>query len=214
MYAVRSANSILTRMGRSFATRRAQYFSRGRRVNIFQHDASYPGNIAVFFSRIYILVLLACLLPAQVHADKESAILTLRAVNLLLLSGGTCSISYDSSDPKYDIAYQGLWYYRPEMSHTNYVLPQLDDREFNRLPLTERRKIADKLLSSLFFGYPAPALDRMLNSGTFLCTIRQRLFSMRNNMNAVEAEIRDEEKYYRGDNSWRPYEAFDILARF
>ena len=183
-------------------------------MNIFQHDASYPGNIAVFFSRIYILVLLACLLPAQVHADKESAILTLRAVNLLLLSGGTCSISYDSSDPKYDIAYQGLWYYRPEMSHTNYVLPQLDDREFNRLPLTERRKIADKLLSSLFFGYPAPALDRMLNSGTFLCTIRQRLFSTRNNMNAVEAEIRDEEKYYRGDNSWRPYEAFDILARF
>ena len=164
-----------------------------------------------------VLVVLLLFAPALSLADEQNAILTMRAVNLLLLGNGigSCSVSYDSSDdPKYDISYQGLWYYRPEMSHNSYRLTQLGDREFNRLPLDARRKVADKLLSSLFFGYPAPELNRMLRSGTFLCSVRKGLFSERNDMVAVEAEIRDEEKYYRDDNSWRPYEAFDILARF
>ncbi len=162
-----------------------------------------------------ILAMLLLIFPVSMHADEQTAMLTLRAVNLLLLGGsGSCSVHYESSDPKYDLSYQGLWYYRPEMSHNSYSLTQLGDREFNRLSLADRRKVADKLLSSLFFGYPAPVLDQMLHSGTFLCSIRQRLFSERNNMAEVEEEIRDEEKFYRDDNSWRPYEAFDILARF
>ena len=175
------------------------------------------GNKRLYVVRnALIFLLFLSILPPSLKADEQAALLTLRAVSLLLLKSdnASCSISYDSSDPKYDISYQGLWYYQPEMSHTSYKMAQLTDAEFNQLSMDERRKVADKLLSSLFFGYPAPVLDNMLRAGTFLCSVRQGLFSERNNMAAVEEEIRNEEQYYRDDNSWRPYEVSDILARF
>ena len=164
---------------------------------------------------IFLCFLCLCIVPSWSPAAEQEALLTLPAVSLLLLKSksASCFIPHDSSDPKYDLSYQGLWYFQPEMSHTSYKLEQLSDAEFNLLSMDERRKVADKLLSSLFFGYPAPELDTMLQSGTFLCSVRQGLFSERNDMAAVEEEIRNEEQYYRDDNSWRPYEISDILAR-
>ncbi len=157
--------------------------------------------------------ILLCAVPLS-HANDNN-ILILRAVNFLLLSGNkTCNIYYSADDAKYNLAYQGLYYYQPEMSHTSYRLKQLSDKEFNQLSMDNRRKVADKLLTSLFFGYPAPVLDQKLTSGNFLCSVHKGLFEKKNNMDLVEAEIRDKDKYYRDDNNWRPYEVMDILARF
>ncbi len=131
-----------------------------------------------------------------------------------LLANQTCFVSYDADDPKYDLVYRGLHYFRKDLSPSGYKLRQLSDAKFNGLSMSDKRKVADKLLTSLFFGYPAPVLDQKLTSSHFLCSVRRDLSEEKNNMSQVEAEIRDEEKYYRDDNNWRPYEVFDILARF
>lgn len=131
-----------------------------------------------------------------------------------LLANQTCSVSYDADDPKYNLVYKGLYYYRPDLSPSSYKLRQLSDARFNGLSMTDKRKVADKLLTTLFFGYPAPVLDQKLGSSHFLCSVRRELAEEKNNMVQMEAEIRDETKYYRDDNNWRPYEVFDILARF
>ena len=135
----------------------------------------------------------------------------------LLLSNTTCSenINYDDTgDSKFDLSYKGLQYYQPDMSPLRYKLPQLSDTTFNALSTRNKRIVADKLLTTLFFGYPEPVLQEMINSKSFLCTVRRGLAQRRNNMALVEKEIRNEDKYYRDDNNWRPYEVFDILARF
>jgi hypothetical protein len=131
-----------------------------------------------------------------------------------IIANPTCSLSYDADDPKYDLVYKGLYYYQQDLSSSGYKLRQLSDGRFNRLSMSDKRKVADKLLTSLFFGYPAPVLDQKLTSSHFLCSVRRDLSEEKNNMPQVEAEIRNEERYYREDNSWRPYEVFDILARF
>jgi len=132
----------------------------------------------------------------------------------VITSNPPCHISYDSNDPKFDLVYQGLYYYRPDMPSAQYKLPQLSDSKFNRLSTFNKRKVADKLLTTLFFGYPAPVLKQKINSRRFLCSVRHGLAEIKNNMPQVENEIRNETRYYRDDNNWRPYEVFDILARF
>lgn len=131
-----------------------------------------------------------------------------------ILASPTCSVITDPPDPKYDIVYKGLHYYRRDLTPSQYKLRQLSDRTFNSLAQYEKRKVADKLLSSLFFGYQAPELTSRISSGHFLCTVRKQLSQNKNNMASVEREIRNEARYYRDDNNWRPYEVMDILARF
>ncbi len=131
-----------------------------------------------------------------------------------LIATQQCNINYDKDDPKYDLNYRGLFYYRKDMSPAGYKLRQLSDSKFNGLSISDKRKVADKLLSTLFFGYPEPVLEEKIRSGRFLCSVRRGLAGEMNNMSRVEDEIRDEEKYYRDDNDWRPYEVMDILARF
>ena len=162
------------------------------------------------------LTLLLCCLFTTVSSTSRAGdeLVLLRAVNLLLLGNATCSINYDPDDPKYDLEYKGLYFYRQDQSPSSYRLPQLSDSVFNRLSESDKRKVADKLLSTLFFGYPAPELEDKINSGTFLCSVRRGLAESRNDMALVEEEIRNEDHFYRDDNSWRPYEVFDILARF
>jgi len=146
--------------------------------------------------------------PAS-HADFDY-LLYLPAI----VGNRPCNLSYDSDDPKFDLAYEGLYYFRPDMASSDYELTQLSDSKFNRLSMQDKRKVADKLLTSLFFGYPAPILKQKITSRHFLCSIRKGLSVAKNNMAQVENEIRNEARYYREDNNWRPYEVFDILARF
>lgn len=158
-----------------------------------------------------LFILSVCLFSVSLShaADK---LLVLPAINLLLLGNETCGINYYDNDPKYDLIYKGLYYYRPEMSHISYRLEQLSDSEFNGLSMAGKRKVADKLLASLFFGYPPKTLENKITSGNFLCSVRKGLSEDENNMAWVEDEIRNEDRYYH--NEYYPDEVYDILARF
>ena len=156
-------------------------------------------------------ILITSLFSANLsHAADD--FLLLPAVNLLLSRNTTCGMSYADNNPKYDLQYKGLYYYQNEMSHTRYGLQQLSDSDFNQLSLTDRRKVADKLLSSLFFGYPAKALDQRITSSSFLCSVRRGLFEKKNDMARVEKEIRNDERYYH--HEYYNNDVHDILARF
>lgn len=144
-------------------------------------------------------------------ADEESDILDFLPA-ILAASSTVCSIDYTDEDSKYDLEYLGLHYYEPDMSHRDYQLEQLSDREFNSLSDTDKRKVADKLLSSLFFGYPENKLVEKLSSRNFLCSVRKGLLEQTNDMVEVEEMIRDEDFYYYSD--WATNEVFNILARF
>ncbi len=160
-----------------------------------------------------IILILSFFFSSVSLVNAAENVCLLPVLNLLLNSGNKpCIINYIDDDPKYDIVYKGLNYYRPEMPHTEYVLEQFSDSDFNKLSLADRRKVADKLLATLFYGYPPHALQEKITSGNFLCSIRQGMRNETNNMVFVEEEIRNDDHYYH--SNWSPNEIFDILARF
>jgi len=176
------------------------------------HPTETQQKVSRFRLKKIVFILSFFLFPiASMHAAENAALLP--AINLLLNNGNkSCFIDYIDDDPKYDLVYKGLYYYQPVMPHTQYVLEQLSDAEFNNLPLADRKKVADKLLATLFYGYPPQVLRQKITSGNFLCSIRHGMSKETNDMAAVEEEIRNDEHYYHSD--WSPNELFDILARF
>lgn len=147
--------------------------------------------------------------PLMYGAEKPA---TIAAIELLLSGIGSCGITTTSEGNHFDMSYQGLNYYTSPKSHQGYTLPQLSDREFNRLSATNKKLVADKLLSSLFFGYQYDELEALLSSGKFLCSIRKGLTERKNDIPKLEAQLLDNEvfeHYEYWDN-----EVHDILARF
>ncbi len=164
-------------------------------------------------TRIFLPTILLLLIPSLLHAADDT--LFLRAVNHLLLGSDSCYVHQDANDIKYSSSYyEGLYEYRKDMSHRSYGLKQLSDSSFSRLSLSDKGKVADKLLSSLFFGYPASQLKEKVSSGNFICSIRKGLAERSNNMASVEEEIRDENRYYHSTSSSSQNDVYDILARF
>ena len=123
-------------------------------------------------------------------------------------SSNTSSASVDS---KYSISYKGLYTYRNEMSRGNYKLSPLSDSEFNALKESDKLIVADKLLSSLFFGYHLSTLKEKINSGTFLQTLHKELKEERTDIAELESTIIDEQMFYRPSGET---ESADILSRF
>ncbi len=140
----------------------------------------------------------------------------LPAVSLLLSGGGSCHFSADdSSDPKYNHSDEGLYDFAPVLPTQNYTLPQLSDREFNNLSFEEKLSVADKLLSTLFYGYDQETLEEMISSGHFLCSVKKGLTERKNSISKVETYIRNEDYFYRNDSDEdADTEIYDILARF
>ncbi len=158
-----------------------------------------------------VLLSLVFILPASslsLAADNKKP---LPAIELLLTGLESCGITRDSSDPKFDISYLGLNYYAAPLSHESYSLPQLSDREFNGLSTQEKRLVADKLLSSLFYGYNYDELEQLISSGSFLCHVRKGLTEQKNDIAALEAYLLDDEYFVHQD--YYENEVHDILAR-
>ncbi|MEA1983188.1 MAG: hypothetical protein U9N39_06565 [Campylobacterota bacterium] len=143
-------------------------------------------------------------------------------INLLLLltifltacgstedSAATEEIS--SGDPKFAISYEGLSFYKQEMPQESYRLEPLKDSDFNALEDSEQLLVADKLLSTLFFGYNLPLLKEKINSGEFLSTVAFGLTQDSTDKELLESSILNEEKFYRPDGH---SESIDILSRF
>ena len=112
----------------------------------------------------------------------------------------------------YDIAYKGLNFYHKNMPSSQYTLTSLSDANFNALSKTNKRQVADKLLSTLFFGYPLKELQEKINSGTFISTVFNGLKEDKTDKVWLEEHILDDTIYER--NTRNEQVATDILSRF
>jgi len=114
-------------------------------------------------------------------------------------------------DSKYSINYKGLSYYNNEIPLSSYKLDSLHDTEFNSLSESDKLFVADKLLSTLFFGYPLSSLKEKIASGSFISDVLKELKEKTTDKDTLESTIRDENKFYRPSGS---SESIDILSRF
>lgn len=123
-------------------------------------------------------------------------------------SGNTASTE---TDPFAQSEYKGLTFYHKNMPASEYRLPQLDDTAFNALTTTQKERVADKLLSTLFFGYPYQTLKAKIDSGTFISDIRNGLTEERTDKAWLENYIIDGDIFRQTD--YNEQVAVDILTR-
>jgi hypothetical protein len=112
-------------------------------------------------------------------------------LSTVLLFFVACSES-SSGDSKYSLEYKGLSFFSKDMPKEIYKLSPLSDDEFNRLSNNQKLQVADKLLSSLFFGYEYTRVQEMIDSGRFLSDIFNKLSEKRTDIEWLESYILDE----------------------
>jgi len=114
-------------------------------------------------------------------------------------------------DTKYNTEYKGLTLYHKPMDPSSYKLAQLSDADFNALNSTQKRKVANTLLSTLFFGYPLHTLEEKIADGHFISSVYNGLLEERTDKAWLESYILD-------DHIFRQYQyapqVITILARF
>ncbi len=125
-------------------------------------------------------------------------------------SGGDGGTS-GGSDSKYQLTYKGLRFFAPALTQSSYKLAQVDDKVFESLTPLQKREVADKLLATLFFGYPQPLLEEKISRGNFISSLFRQLHQDINDKAAIEEEIRDSKKFYHNSNT--DDEVNDVLAR-
>ncbi len=111
----------------------------------------------------------------------------------------------------YDLSYKGLTFYAQNKDVSEYTLKQLTNDEFNALSEVEKLKVANKLLSTLFFGYPQDILLEKINSGQFISTVYNNLKEEVTDKAWLESYIIDE-TFFRQRN-YNEQEGVDILSR-
>jgi hypothetical protein len=114
-----------------------------------------------------------------------------------------------SGDKEDNTTFEGIRLFATPMDTTEYGLVSLTQEEFNNLSQENQRVVANKLMSLLFYGVPKTELDRLLEAGTFLTTIRQQLNTPNSDRFSVEDVI--EQKSYSWSASDRHKEM--ILSR-
>jgi len=108
--------------------------------------------------------------------------------------------------------YKGLVFYPKNLPVSDYALNQLTNTEFNALSKAQKELVADKLLSTFFFGYPLQELRSKINSGNFINDIIDGLSEEKTDKAWLENHILDSDKFRQVD--YNEQEAVDILARF
>ncbi len=88
-------------------------------------------------------------------------------------SGGTANSNTEDEFSRSE--YKGLTFYYKNMPSSDYTLNQLTNAEFNTLNESQKLQVADKLLSTLFFGYPLKALQEKIDSGNFIDALKNGL---------------------------------------
>jgi len=133
------------------------------------------------------------------------------SIFFLTACGGGGDSSSDSSDARATALVQNdIVKFAPSQSSSSYMLEQIDNASFNALSKEDQYKVADKLLTTLFYAYPYGELKTRVDSNTFISDIRNQLLYSTNNMDEVEAEIHDTDHYYSSDS--RPQNI--MLSRF
>ena len=73
----------------------------------------------------------------------------------------------------------------------------MSDAEFNALSESNKLLVADKLLSSLFFGYPLSTLKEKIASASFMHDVAKELKEELIDKDRLESAITDENKFDR-----------------
>ena len=128
---------------------------------------------------------------------------------LTACGGGDSSIT--STTSKYNMSYEGLVFYEENIPVSSYKLTSLSDAEFNALDESQKLLVANKLLSSMFFGYPLNELQEKINSGIFISSLQDQLNVETTDKAWLESYIIDESFFRKNLNE---QEAVDILSRF
>ena len=108
--------------------------------------------------------------------------------------------------------YNGLNFYYKNISPAEYKLKQLDDSTFNSLNDSQQLQVANKLLSTLFYGIPLKELQNKIDSGNFIENIRTGLNEDRIDKEWLENYILDNETFRQSD--YNEQVAVNILTRF
>ena len=138
-------------------------------------------------------------------------LLMLLPLLFMLGCGDTSEENTSAAETKYDLSYKGMSFYYKNKPSSQYKLTQFSDGEFNALSEMQQFQVADKLLSTLFFGLPQDKLEEQIASQRFISHIRAGLNSDRTDKEWLENYILDKE-YFRQNASTQ--EAVDILSRF
>jgi len=104
------------------------------------------------------------------------------------------------NDTKYGLEYQGLTFYQEPLATSGYQLKQLSNSDFNALSPENQLIVADKLLSTLFFAYPANELTKKIEAGNFIDEIKEGLKEEQTDRVALEEDILDENKFYQSSS--------------
>jgi hypothetical protein len=115
------------------------------------------------------------------------------------------------NDSKYNLEYQGLTFYQEALPTSSYGLKQLSNNDFNSLTAENKLIVADKLLSTLFFAYPANELEQKIEAGNFINEVKEGLKEEQTDRVALEETILDSDKFYQS-TSQEPM--IKILNRF
>jgi len=125
---------------------------------------------------------------------------------------GTIGDETNTDDEFSQSQYNGLHFYYKSISPSEYKLKQLDDSAFNALNASQQLQIANKLLSTLFYGIPLKELQEKIDTGSFIDEIRNGLNEDIIDKERLEDYILDEEYFHQGD--YNEQVAIDILSRF
>ena len=82
------------------------------------------------------------------------------------------------------------------LTKDEYTLTQITDSDFNALSFKNQVIVADKLLSTLYFGMPYLELKTLIKSGKFISTIRENLGKNLNDVNKIESYIVNKDYFH------------------
>jgi len=108
-----------------------------------------------------------------------------------------------------DAQFQGVNVFSTPMLSTDYGLESITDSEFNALSVEDKRLLASKLLSVLFYGMPRTQLEPLINSGTFISDIQAKLATANSDLKSTETLIKEKDYNWSERNANRE----KILAR-
>ena len=163
--------------------------------------------------RVMLLVLITLMLPncggggsTSNTATTNNGTNTPTGTNTGTSTGSTTEDEFSQSQ------YKGLNFYYKNLPSSAYTLTQLSDATFNALNETEKLEVANKLLETLFYGFPLKTLQEKIAAGNFIEGIRTGLDEDRTDKEILENDILDETKYRQ--SNYNEQVAVDILTRF
>ncbi len=131
-------------------------------------------------------------------------------------SGGSVSAvkSVQAQNSNYQLNYKGLTFFYKNKTPSQYRLAQLNNDEFNALNDKNKLQVANKLLTTLFFGYPLEILNEKISNGDFIDALHDELSKDTTDKGWLESYILDDKEFRQFESSYYEPQAITILTRF